>query len=155
MKLATRVVGEIELAEDQIIEMPSGMIGFPDVRRFALLAFDDPEVPFVYWQCVDDPSLCFILIDPALLFPDYEVVLPAELLEDIELESAPDGSVYVTVTIPSDPQEMTANLMGPLVVNRSARKAKQLVLSDPRYNTKHPIFKREAPGHACANSENE
>ncbi len=155
MKLETRVLGEIELADEQIIEMPTGMVGFPDAERFALVPFDDPETPFVYWQCVDDPSLCFILIDPTLLFPDYEVVLPAERLEDIELESAPDGSVYVTVTIPSDPREMTANLLGPLVVNRSARKAKQLVLSDPRYTTKHRILKREAPGHACANSENE
>ena len=155
MKLSTRVLGEIEVAEDQIMEMPSGMIGFPELGRFAFIAFDDPETPFVYWQCVDDPELCYIMIDPALLFPDYEIVLPAEELEDIELKSAPDGSVYVIVTIPSDPHEMTANLMGPLIVNRSARKAKQIVLPDPRYTTKHRVLKREAPGHACANSENE
>ena len=155
MKVETRVLGEIELLEDQVIEMPSGMIGFPEQNRYAFVAFDDPEIPFIYWQNIEDPLLCFILVDPALLFPDYEVVLPAESLEDIELKSADDGSVYVVVTIPSDPQEMTANLMGPLIVNRSARKARQIVLSDPRYTTKHLIIKREAPGHACANSENE
>jgi flagellar assembly factor FliW len=154
MKVKTKALGEIELFEEQIIEMPSGMIGFPDLNRYALVAFDDPEVPFIYWQNIDEPSLCFVLIDPALLFPDYEVVLTADELKDIELKSAEDGSVYVVITIPSDPQEMTANLMGPLIVNRSARKAKQLVLSDPRYTTKHLIIKREAPGHACANSEN-
>ncbi len=155
MKIDTRVLGEIELAEDQIIEMPTGMIGFPATRRYSLLSFEDPEVPFMHWQCVDDPALCFILIDPALVFPDYKIALPAAEFEDIELESADEGSVYVVVTIPSDPQEMTANLMGPVVINKSARKAKQIVLTDLRYTTKHRVLKREAPGHACANSENE
>lgn len=154
MKITTRVLGEIDLAEEKIIEMPSGMIGFPALNKYALLPFSDPDVPFVYLQCVDDPALCFILIDPALLLPDYEVALPAEEVEDIELESAAEGSVYAVVTIPSNPKEMTANLMGPVVINQSARKAKQLVLSDPRYSSKHHILKREASNHACANSQN-
>ncbi len=148
-------MGEIELAEDQIIEMPSGMIGFPALNKYALVPFGDEQAPFVYWQCVDDPSLCFILIDPSIAFPGYEVALPAEEAGDLELKAPDEGSVYVVVTIPSDPQEMTMNLMGPLVINQSARKAKQVVLSDPRYSTKHRILGREAPGHACANSENE
>jgi len=155
MKIESRTLGEIEIADEDVIEMPSGMIGFPARQRYALVPLSEPEAPFVYWQCLDDPSLCFILIDPSLIFPDYEVALPAEEFEDIELKSAGEGMVQVVVTIPSDPQEMTANLMGPLVINRSARKAKQLVLADPRYTTKHNILKREATGHACANSENE
>jgi flagellar assembly factor FliW len=153
MKINTRVLGEIELADDQVIDMPSGMIGFPALIRYALLSFSDPEVPFKYWQCVDDPSMCFIMVDPALFFPDYEITVPAEDLDEIELKSAPEGTVYVVVTIPSDPREMTANLMGPVVINQSANKAKQLVLSDPSYTSKHRVLKQETPGHACADSE--
>ena len=155
MKISSKALGEVELAEEQIIEIPSGMIGFPALRRYALLPFDDPGVPFLWWQCVDEPSLCFILIDPTLVCPDYEIALPAEEFEDIELGSALDGSVYAVVTVPSDPREMTVNLVGPLVVNLSTRKAKQLVLTDSRYTTRHPVIRREAPGHACANSQTE
>ena len=155
MKIESKTLGEIEIPDEDIIEMQSGMIGFPAWHRYALVPFSEPEAPFVYWQCLDNPPLCFILIDPSLIFPDYEVALPAEEFEGIEIKSAGEGTVHVVVTIPSDPREMTANLMGPLVVNRSARKAKQLVLADPRYTTKHNILKREATDHACANSENE
>lgn len=155
MKIVSRVLGEIELGEEQIVEMPAGMIGFPALHRYALIPFADPESPFLCWQCIDDQSLCFIMIDPTLVYPDYEVALPAEEFEDIELKSALKGSVYVVVTVPGDPREMTVNLMGPVVVNRSARKAKQLVLTDPRYTTRHRILQQEASDHACANSEAE
>jgi flagellar assembly factor FliW len=154
MRITTRALGEIELAEGQIIEMPSGMIGFPAAHRYALIPFEDSEVPFLWWQCLDEPSLSFIVIDPLLIYPDYEVALPAAEFEDIALASVSDGAVYVVVTVPKDPSDMTVNLMGPLVINQSARRAKQLVLTDSRYTTRHPVLRREAPGHACANSQN-
>lgn len=155
MKIVTEALGEIEIAEEEIIEMTSGMVGFPSLCRYVLIPFDGPDVPFLWWQCVDDPSVCFLLIDPALVYPEYNVALPAEELADIEVRSPSDAAVYAVVTVPSDPREMTVNLMGPVAVNQSARKAKQLVLSDPRYTTKHPVLRREAPGHACANSQAE
>jgi flagellar assembly factor FliW len=154
-KMVSKALGEIEFTEDQVIEMPSGMVGFPEHHRFVLIPFADPEVPFLSWQCVDDPALCFILIDPALIYPDYEVTVPVEEFEDIHLKSSLEGSVYVVVTVPADPREMTVNLMGPIVVNHSSGKAKQLVLADPRYTTKHRVLHPEAPGHACARSEAE
>ena len=155
MKITSRVLGEIEFGEDQIIEMPSGMIGFPEWHRYILMPFADSDVPFMCLQCIDNVALCFVLIEPALIYPDYEVVLPVEEFEDIELKSALKGSVYVVITVPDNPREMTANLMGPIVINHSARKAKQLVLTDPRYTTKHRVLQPEAPGHACASSEAE
>jgi flagellar assembly factor FliW len=154
MKITSRSLGQIEIADEQIIEMFSGMIGFPLLHRYVLIAFPDPDVPFLWWQCIDDPSLCFILIDPTLVCPDYEVGLAAEELADIEVKSSLKGSVYTVVTVPADPREMTINLMGPIVINHSVRKAKQLVLTDPRYTTRHRVM-REAPGHACANSQAE
>jgi len=153
MKIKSKAFGEIEIDERKIMEMPSGMIGFPTLHRYALIPFPDPQVPFLWWQCIDESSVSFILIDPALIYPDYEVAVPAEELEDIELKSPTEGTVYVVVTVPNDPREMTVNLMGPVVINHSARKAKQLVLSDTRYATKHRVLQREAQGHACANSQ--
>ncbi|GAB4348966.1 MAG: hypothetical protein Kow0099_31810 [Candidatus Abyssubacteria bacterium] len=155
LKIHSKALGETEISEHQIIVMPSGMIGFPACTRYALVPFHDPQVPFVWWQCVDDPSLCFILIDPALIFPDYEVSVTAEELADIELQSERDASVYGVVTVPDDPREMTVNLMGPIVVNPSARRAKQLVLADPRYSARHKILHGKAPGHACAHTQTE
>ena len=156
MKITARVLGEVEIGDEQVIEMHAGMVGFSSYHSFALVPLsDDPEVPFLCWQCIDDPSLCFILIDPALVDPDYEVAVPSQELESIELKSASEGSVYVVVTIPADPKQMTVNLMGPVVINQSARKAKQLVLADPRFTTKHRVMREGASGHACADSKNQ
>jgi flagellar assembly factor FliW len=155
IKITSRVLGEVEFGEEQTIEMPAGMIGFPEYHRYILMPFADPDVPFLCWQCIDNIDLCFIVIDPAIICPDYEIALPAEEFENIKLTAAAEGAVYVVVTVPENPREMTANLMGPVVINHSARKAKQLVLTDPRYTTRHRVLQPEAHGHACANSETE
>jgi len=131
------------------------MIGFPSLRRFALIAFPDKDVPFFWWQALDNPSLCFVLVDPALVFPEYRVDAPAGDLEEIVLTSPTKAIVYVVVTIPENPRDMTVNLMGPLVLNSSSKKAKQLVLMDSRYSTKHRLLPVEACDHACAHSQGE
>ena len=155
MKIISSALGEVEAAEDQIFEMPGGMIGFPRLRRYALIPFPDKDVPFSWWQSLDDPSLSFILIDPSLVFPDYQVNASAGDLDEIELSDPARGAVFAVVTIPENPRDMTVNLMGPLVVNRSAGKARQLVLTDSRYQTKHRVVPAEAAGHACAQSQSE
>jgi len=35
---------------------------------------------------------------------------------------------------------MTANLQGPLVINKEERLARQAVLTDPRWKTKHDVL---------------
>ena len=40
MKVMTARFGEIEIGDDKIIEMPDGIIGFPD-RRFVMLSPDN------------------------------------------------------------------------------------------------------------------
>ena len=37
MKADTRLFGEIDIEEQKIIHMENGMIGFPDLKKFALI----------------------------------------------------------------------------------------------------------------------
>lgn len=37
MKANTRIFGEIEIADEKIITLEKGMIGFPNLNRFALI----------------------------------------------------------------------------------------------------------------------
>ena len=37
MKVNTKIFGEIEISEDKVITFQDGIIGFPDLKRFALL----------------------------------------------------------------------------------------------------------------------
>ena len=42
MKATTRLFGEIDINEEKIITLERGMIGFPDLQRFALI-FDEEK----------------------------------------------------------------------------------------------------------------
>ena len=36
MKITTRIFGEVEIADDKIICFENGIIGFPELKKFAL-----------------------------------------------------------------------------------------------------------------------
>lgn len=139
MKFNTVRFGEIEVAEDKIITMTEGLLGFANITRYVILDHA-PGSPFHWLQAVDDPEVAFIIIDPLCFKPDYKVAVAAGELSDLKLERMEDAVVCAIVTVPDDPNEMTANLQGPLVINADKRLAKQVVLYDGPYTTKHKIF---------------
>jgi len=47
--------------------------------------------------------------------------------------------ILVLLTINPKNQEVTANLVAPLVICAKTRKAKQVILQDMKYTTKHPL----------------
>lgn len=139
MKIQTSRFGEIEVTEDMLLTFPAGVIGFSDSTRYVILEHDRPA-PFRWMQSVDEPDLAFAIADPADVQPDYEVTVKAEDLGDLGSPGDADLLLFVILTVRSaDPSDMTANLRGPIVANVSARRAKQLVLSD-ELPTRAPLF---------------
>jgi flagellar assembly factor FliW len=136
--VASRLFGPLSIAREDILRMPEGMLGFAGERRFVLL----PAAPDgVFWlQSVDDGSLIFLLVDPFPFFPDYEANVP-EMPESV----APgDVAVMSIVTLPRKPgEECTCNLQAPLVVHLPTREARQVILEDPRFHTRHPVQLRD------------
>ena len=148
LELDTPRFGAITASEDALLEFPHGVIGLPDCHRFARLPFDeDPTTPFEWLQCVDDVTIAFLTADPQVFFPEYAVTIAPDQLADIALDDEGAGEVRCIVTVPEHVADMTANLLAPIVVNGRDRLAKQVVLSDPRYATKHRLFP-EAESHA-------
>lgn len=144
MKIVTSRFGTIDLSEDRIINIPSGIIGFPDCRRYVLLEHKQGS-PFIWLQSVENGSLAFVLIDPLLFKPDYEIEINPEDIGDLELTDAPDGvQTLVVVNITSrEPIELSANLLGPIIINVKKKVAKQIILANNRYSVRHPIPKTE------------
>ena len=60
--------------------------------------------------------------------------------KDIEVSSPTDVFVLGIVTVPSDDSPVTINLQGPLIVNKLNNKCLQVVVSDPKWGTKHDIL---------------
>ena len=137
MKVETKAFGLIEVDDRQKINIPEGLYGFEDYIEYVLL--DAEQQPYYWLQSVKDRDIAFILINPFLFRPDYELNIPNEDLEDIGLKTPEKALIFAIVTIPPDGSAMTANLQGPLVINRDNMTGKQWILSDVRWKTRHDI----------------
>ena len=138
MKIKTKAFGEIEVDEKAKIKIPQGLFGFEELKDYVLLDAEQP--PFYWLQSADEQEIAFVLINPFIFRPDYEVNIANEELAEIGIDSPEKAMIFTIVTIPSDGNPMTANLQGPLVINRETREGKQAILSDARWQTRHDIM---------------
>ena len=138
MKVLSKAYGQIEVNERQRITFPSGLFGFESFREYVLL--DAEQQPFYWLQSLDVEQVAFILINPFVFRPDYEMNIDNEELLPIGVSDPGKAVIFSIVTIPSDDSPMTANLQGPLIINRDSRLGIQAVLTDSRWKTKHDIL---------------
>ena len=139
MKITTTRFGEVEVPDGEVYSFPEGLLGFQDVRSFVLMA-NPTGGPFRWLQATEIPSLAFVVSDPTLYFKDYQVGIRKEEMDAIELADIGQGVVMVIMTVPKDVTEITANLQGPVILNPGKKLGKQIVLADPKYQTRHRLF---------------
>ena len=145
MKYLSSRFGAFDISHENVLTFPSGILGFPESRRYVLLDHDT-SAPFKWLQSLDEPALAFVIIDPDLfLADDYRIEVSGDAMAEVQTIPADDLSMAVILTIPSnDPGGITANLRGPLLMNLRTKLCKQLVLSED-FPTRHPLF--PAPMH--------
>lgn len=147
MQIQTTRFGEIEVPDEAIINFPLGIVGFKDSRRFVI--FDCGEQGIFKWlQSADLPDLAFVVCESHLIVPDYQVIIRPEEQELLKLDNTDDAAICLILVIPENPQEATANLLGPIVMNSTSRIGTQLVLVNAEYNTRYKIFKPTTTGDA-------
>lgn len=140
MKIKTSRFGEIEVTDDSLITFPDGIIGFKDAKGFVIFECGDQGV-FKWLQSVSIPELAFVICEASLALPNYQVALSPKDQDLLQLKDAADAAICLILVIPDDPQETTANLLGPIVMNSSSRLGMQLILVNPDYSTRYKIFK--------------
>jgi flagellar assembly factor FliW len=140
MKVNTKPYGLIDVDERQKIHFPEGLLGFDNLRDYVLL--DALQQPFYWLQSVDIQEIAFVLIDPLIFRPDYTPDISPYELEALDLETGNEENtlIFAIVTIPDDQQEMTANLQGPLVINRHTHVGRQCISESDRWKTRHKIM---------------
>lgn len=148
MRALTKAYGEIEVDERQRLRFPAGVLGFEELHDWVLL--DASRKPFYWLQSLERVEVAFVLIDPRLFRPDYEPGADPEELAELGAASEDDWLVFSIVTIPEDPSGMTANLLGPLVVNRRTRLGRQCISADPRWRVRHAILEELSAARQAA-----
>ena len=137
MKLFTRDLGEIEFDEKDIVTFTGPIFGFEKYRRFVFLYQEEIVENFIWLQSVEEPELCFILVQPDLITDHYQPQLPKEaktLLGD------GDWMCWLIVSLREPFQDSTVNLRSPIVVNPELRQAAQFVL-EGNLPIRHPLVR--------------
>ncbi|MFP4164041.1 MAG: flagellar assembly protein FliW [Chitinispirillaceae bacterium] len=127
---------------DDIITFPSGIPGFEHKREFLVVSIPEYK-PFEWLVCTDGSQLRFAIINPLIFAPDYNPALSKEQLEDLKIEKPEDIIVYSIVTIKDNPLDSTANLTGPVFINKTRKIGKQIIVDDVRYSTREPILRKK------------
>ena len=144
MKVETSRFGTLDISEEEIVRFPEGLYGFEKETEFTLLPFNpNVESPMEWMQSLKSTHLAFVVTDPYLYLPDYKLKLSEEDKKRVELEGDDPFLTRAIVTIPENYSEMTANLIAPLVINKDKGVAKQFVLTNMDYDTRHYLLPEE------------
>ncbi len=147
MDVETTRFGVVEVEEQRIITFPAGLLGFSPYKSYALLQ-PDANGAFLWLQSLEAPELAFVVTDPTIWVSNYQVPVRRQQMDELGLEKADDAQVNVIVN--KYGTSLTANLQGPLVINRDNRRGLQLVLADKRWTTRHEIVQLGAPLEAAS-----
>jgi flagellar assembly factor FliW len=140
LTVSTRNFGSIEVRSDQIIYLDPGVLGFSRYHRYVLIEHHQ-EAPFLWLQCLDKADLALVVVDPRVLLSDYQPGPLPQAMRDLKVDHPEDLKILVILTIPpGKPQEMTANLMGPVVINLKTRQGRQLIVEEPHYSHKYRVL---------------
>lgn len=142
MLVKTRYFGEIDLAEDKVINFEEGIFGFEEYKRFTLLYNSESETrPAISWlQCVDEEGLALPVMLPTVVKPDYNPIVEDGVLAQLGEWDENNISVLVTLTVPSDLTLMTCNLKAPIIINTDNMKGCQVVVENPDYEIRYKIY---------------
>ncbi|OQY38891.1 MAG: hypothetical protein B6229_04900 [Spirochaetaceae bacterium 4572_7] len=145
MVIDSKAYGKIAVDDKQIFHFEGGILGFENIKDFALL--DASQPPFMWLQSIEVAHLAFIVIDPTIFREDYDPKLSKMDLLFLELNEINQSDNQLTlaiVTIPENQNDMTANLQGPILLNKEALLGKQFISEDNRWSTKHHIMEELA-----------
>jgi flagellar assembly factor FliW len=147
-QVETQHFGCIDIPEAEVIEFGRGLLGFESLRRFVHIEREE-EHPFGWLQSLDDPAIVFVVANPRVFFPTYEVLVDPRELGDVKPGANDRLLVLGICTVPEKTTEITMNLQGPLVINCATRRGKQLVLNRSPYRTQHRLTDVESESAAA------
>lgn len=137
-KFNTVRFGELDYQQSDVIHLPDGLVGMPQLRNWLLLEMGD-DIPMKWLQSLDRSDFG-VPVAPAWLFHDeYEFDLPAASARHLKTTDAANLTVMVITTIHPGGVLVTGNLMAPLVIDTDTRRGLQLTLDDQKWSLRQEI----------------
>ncbi|HVA27044.1 MAG TPA: flagellar assembly protein FliW [Candidatus Baltobacteraceae bacterium] len=135
--------GACAFADTDVIEFPWGLPGFPNLRRWLALTIESAP-NFIWLQSIDDVAVAIPTSDPYAIFADYSPKLPPYVVAALDIASASDFTLLGVVVVSEGAEEMTMNLLAPVVINLRTHKARQVMLENSGYSVREVIPRKPA-----------
>ena len=139
MNIKTTRFGEIEVPEECIISFADGLPGFSGETKFAIFPYEK-DSPFSIMQSIINPDLTFLLADPYRFYNDYMFELDDQLAGEWGFSADNAPHVYTVATMRDTLEQMTVNLLAPIVVNWIKRIGAQLIIENKHYSVQQLLF---------------
>ena len=142
MTVETRLFGEVYVGDDKIINLPQGIIGFPDLKKFTLIYDNEKgeDRSIMWFQSLDEPQFALPVMTPSTVVPDYNPTVNDELLAPLGELTEDNLYVLVTVKVPQDIKEMSVNLKAPIIINSDTLIGGQLIVEDDDLPVRYKIY---------------
>jgi len=125
MNYATRDFGEMNIEDSRVLDFVQPPFGFEAYHKYALIYDKEIGESIVWLQSLEEPSLCFLMMDPSSLAPYFQPRLPAGA------EKMLGGDVcdcWVMMSVPGKVSEATVNLKSPVFINMTENRGAQIML---------------------------
>ena len=130
--------GDLAYRDEDIIRLPEGLLGMPDLRRWLILDMGD-DVPLKWFQSLDRADFGFPVTEPYFYHDDYAVDVPDATRRSLGTRATEDLTTLIITTIHEGGEQVTGNLVAPLVLDTETRRGTQLILDSDRYSLRQDI----------------
>ncbi|MEO7361277.1 MAG: flagellar assembly protein FliW [Gemmatimonadaceae bacterium] len=141
------VLGQVQVPVTSVFYFANGLHGFETHFEFALVPAAREGL---FWlQSLTSRDVVFLLIDPFVAVPGFEVDLGVTESAQLKLDNPMDVLVFAIVTLPAgNVGSPTANFRGPIVLNARARVASQIMSAVPGHEVRTPVDLHALPARA-------
>lgn len=130
--------GELEYDPQDIIYLPEGLIGLPDLQHWLLLEIDD-QIPLKWLHSLDRDDFCLPVTDPAYYLTDYTIKVPVRVKHLLDTKDETTLAALVITTIHPGGTSITGNLLAPLVLDVESRRGIQVPLEEENLSMRQEI----------------
>ncbi len=129
-KIQTVRFGELAYRDEDVVQLPEGLVGMPDLRNWLVLEMGD-DLPMKWFQSLDRGDFGFPISQPAFFADTYDISIPSASEPILKGKEGEWLAIFIITTVYPGGTRITGNLLAPLVINVDTRQGLQLVLSDP------------------------
>ena len=140
MEIETLRFGALTVDDNKLLHFNNGLPGLEECQEFAILQFAE-STPLHWLQSTQRPEICLPIVNSFSIYPNYVFDISDEDVEELALAGPEDIYVVSVVLIPEQNiEQMTANMVAPIIINHRSGVAKQIIISSGEYNVRFPVF---------------